>query len=428
MWTRLAAFAALAIVPCAYAQVPSSSHPSTPEPLTLDAAVDRVARTHPDLRLPALQRDAAQARLDAAALTPAPSLGVEIENVPGTGGRNGFSGAEATVSLAGLLERGGKLDARRAVAQAGLDALGPQRDISRLDLLAETARRYLAVTAATAQHAIALQDIEQRRRAVAATRLRLQAGASPASTLLTAQAALAQSELDRDRAAQSGHAARIALAALWNGREVDFQTVSGDPLQLPPLRPLPVLAQLLDTTPELALIATTERVREAQLQLARSQQRSDVGWQLGVRHARDSGDNSLVVGLSIPIGSARRAAPEIRAAQAELAMSAVEREARTRQLYATLAEAHGRYQTARLAVRRMASEVLPQLQRAEQAAEQAWRAGAISYLEWAQLQAMRIEARQGQLEAALSAQTALIELQRLSGQPLLATEDEGDAR
>ena len=54
MWKRLAAIAALAIAPCAIAQVPSS-----PAPLTLDEAVSRVARTHPDLRLPALQRAAA---------------------------------------------------------------------------------------------------------------------------------------------------------------------------------------------------------------------------------------------------------------------------------------------------------------------------------------------------------------------------------
>jgi cobalt-zinc-cadmium efflux system outer membrane protein len=41
-------------------------------------------------------------------------------------------------------------------------------------------------------------------------------------------------------------------------------------------------------------------------------------------------------------------------------------------------------------------------------------------MEWAQLQAMRIEARQRQLDAAIAAQRALIELQRLTGQGLLA--------
>ncbi|MQP76220.1 TolC family protein [Stenotrophomonas sp. MYb238] len=421
MWKRLAALAALAIAPCAVAQVPSP-----PAPLTLDEAVGRVARTHPDLRLPELQRAAAQARLDGAGFTPPLVLGVEVENALGSGGGRGFDAAEVTVSLAGVLERGGKLDARRTLAQANIDVLAPQREIARLDLMAEVARRYLAITAARGQRRIALDDIEQRRRAVAAARLRLQAGASPASTLMTAQAALAQAELDRDRANEAERAARMALAALWNAREADFGAVSGDPLQLPALQDFQQLATLLSDTPELAVVAGEARVREAQLQLARSQLRSDLSWQLGVRNNRDSNDTALVGGFSLPLGSARRAGPEIRAAQAELAMSALERESRALQLYATLAEAHGRYGTARLEVARMDSDVLPQLQRAEKAAETAWRAGAISYLEWAQLQAMRIEARQRQLDAALAAQTALIEIQRLTGQPLVATASEGN--
>jgi cobalt-zinc-cadmium efflux system outer membrane protein len=161
-------------------------------------------------------------------------------------------------------------------------------------------------------------------------------------------------------------------------------------------------------------------MREAQLQLARTQARPDISWQVGVRNSRGSGDTALVGGFSVPLGSVRRAGPEIRAAEAELALNGVERDARALQLYTTLAEAHGRYETSRLEVTRMASDVLPQLRRAENAAEKAWRAGAISYMEWAQLQAMRIEARQRQLDAAIAAQTALIELQRLTGQGLLA--------
>ncbi len=421
MWKRLAALAALAIAPCAIAQVPSP-----PEPLTLDAAISRVARTHPDLRLPVLQRAAAEARYEGAGFKPPLAFGVDIENALGTGASRGFDASEVTVSLAGVLERGGKLDARRALAQANIDTLAPQREVTRLDLMAEVARRYLAITAARGQRRIALDDIEQRRRAVAAARVRLQAGASPASTLMTAQAALAQAELDRDRAVQAERAARLALAALWNAREADFTEVSGEPLQLPALEDFQQLAALLSDTPELALIAGEARVREAQLQLARSELRGNLSWQLGMRNNRDSGDTALVGGFSLPLGNARRAGPEIRAAEAELAMSAVQRESRALQLYSTLAEAHGRYATARLEVARLDSDVLPQLQRAEKAAESAWRAGAISYLEWAQLQAMRIEARQRQLDAALAAQTALIEIQRLTGQPLVATASEGN--
>ena len=68
----------------------------------------------------------------------------------------------------------------------------------------------------------------------------------------------------------------------------------------------------------------------------------------------------------------------------------------------------------------LASDVIPKLGRAEAAAERAYRAGAISYLEWAQLQSERTNARKQQLEAALEAQRALIEIQRLTGQPFVA--------
>lgn len=379
-----------------------------------------MARQHPDLRVIDAQRPILEARRAAAGFGPPLSVGVELENALGTGSSRGFDAAELTVTLAGVLERGGKLDARRVLAQANLDALAPQRETARLDLLAAVAQRYLAITEARARLAIAETDIDQRRRAVAAARLRLQAGASPESVLMTAQAMLAQAEVDRDRAMQADRAARLALSALWREREPGFDAVSGDPLQLPALQPFDILADELQRTSELAVLAGERRVREAQLQLARTQARPDISWQVGVRNSRDSRDTALVGGFSLPLGSMRRAGPEIRAAEAELALNGVERDARALQLYTTLAEAHGRYETSRLEVTRMASDVLPQLRRAENAAEKAWRAGAISYMEWAQLQAMRIEARQRQLDAAIAAQTALIELQRLTGQGLLA--------
>ncbi|MEN5203561.1 TolC family protein [Stenotrophomonas sp. TWI700] len=418
MWMRLAALAAIAFVPCVYAQ---GTTPAVP--LTLDDAIARVAQYHPDLRLAQAQRPVWEARRDAAGLPPPLILGVELENALGTGDSRGFDAAEATVTLAGVLERGGKLDARRAVAQANLDSLAPQRETARLDLMAEVARRYLAVTDARQQLRIAETDIEQRRRAVAAARLRLQAGASPESVLMTAQAMLAQAELDRDRAKQMDQSARAALSALWRQRDPGFDAVTGDPMQLPALQDFAVLADALQRTPELAVLAGERRIREAQVQLARTQARPDVSWQVGVRNSRDTRDTSLVAGFSLPLGSVRRAGPEIRAAEAELALNSVERDARALQLYATLAEAHGRYLTSRLEVTRMGRDVLPQLQRAENAAEKAWRAGAISYMEWAQLQAMRIEARQRQLETAIAAQTALIEIQRLTGQSMVAATD-----
>ncbi len=387
--------------------------------LTLDDAFARVEQAHPDLRLTGGQRNVLNAELDRASLRPPLVVGASAENVLGTGEASGLSGADLTLTLASVLERGGKLDARRALVQSRIDSLAIQREAKRLDLLAEVARRYLAVVSAQKQREIADLDIAQRRRAVAGARERLNAGASPESVVLTAEAMLARAELERARAVQREAGARQHLAALWGERDPDFQVVATNPMALPKVSGFDELTTWLARTPEIAQFAGEQRIREARLQLARTQATPDIDWQVGVRRLQATDDFGLVASASMPLGARIRAQPEIRVAEAELALLEIERESRNISLYSTLADAHARYLSAQLEVRRLASDVIPKLGRAEAAAERAYRAGAISYLEWAQLQSERTNARKQQLEAALEAQRALIEIQRLTGQPFV---------
>ena len=410
MSVRPAAFAALVAV--LVAALPARAG----DRLTLDDAFARVARFHPDLRLDVPRARTLEAERDEAAQRPAFTAGASLENAVGTGDYAGLDGAEPSLTLASVLERGGKREARVLLAQSRIDALALQREATRLDLLAETARRHLAVAGAQRQAEIARADIEQRRRAVTAARERMNAGASPESVLLTAQAALARAELDVRRAEQATVAAKQHLAALWGEREPRFEVAAGDPLALPVIADFDALADALRRTPELLAFADRRRVGEARLRLARAQRSADVDWQVGARWFNASDDVALIASASMPLGAARRAQPGIRAAEADLAALEIERESQDVSLYSTLVEAHGRYRVAQLEVLRLGDDVLPRLARAEAAAEHAWRAGATSYLEWSQLQSERTAVRRQQLDAALDAQRALIEIQRLTGE------------
>ena len=415
MQLRIAAVAALVVA--AAVAFPATAA----DRLTLDDAFQRVAQSHPDLRLFGSRHDVLSAELDRAALRPALVAGASVENAFGTGDASGLQQAELSLTLASVLERGGKLDARRTLAQSRIDALAVERESRRLDLLAEVARRYLAIVAAQRQREIAGLDIAQRQRTVAGARQRLQAGASPESVVLTAQAALARAELDHARAEQRHNAARQHLAALWGERGPDFEVVAADPLKLPEVADFAALSDLLQRTPELTQFVGEQRIREARLQLARTEATVDLDWQVGVRRLQATDDFALLGSVSMPLGARRRAEPGIRVAEAELAAVEIEREAKGLSLYSTLAEAHGRYRTAQVEVTRLQNDVLPKLTKAEAAAERAYRAGAISYLEWAQLQSERTAARKQQLEAALDAQRALIEIQRLTGEAFVAS-------
>lgn len=420
-WTTLCLLACGAMAPYAMAA-----------PLTLDGAFAKVATAHPELQLIDLETAVLSAEREHAALRPPFVVNAEVENAFGTGQTSGLDAAELTLTLASVLERGGKLDARRTLAQSRIDAMAVQRETRRLDLLAEAARRYLAVIAADRAQALATLAVEQRQRTVIAARQRLQAGASPESVVLTAEASVSRAELERDRAAQQRQSARQYLAALWGEREPSFDVAAADPLQLPNVVSLEALTAELERTPELAQFADERRIAEARLQLARSAASSDLEWRIGVRRLEATNDVALVGGVSLALGSRDRAQPEIRVAQAELEVLSVAREAKALSLFSTLIEAHGRYSLAQTEINRLQQDVLPKLASAEQAAERAYRAGAISYLEWAQLQVEQSDTRRQQLDAALDAQRALIEIQRLTGQSFvlapIAARSSGETR
>jgi cobalt-zinc-cadmium efflux system outer membrane protein len=143
-----------------------------------------------------------------------------------------------------------------------------------------------------------------------------------------------------------------------------------------------------------------------------------VEWHVGVRRLHAERDWGLVGSVSVPFGSKHRAEPDIRAAQAELAAIEFEREGEHLALQATLAEAWSQLDLAVATAQRIDTSLLPVLQRAARAAEQSYRAGASSYLEWAQLQSDVTAAGRERLDASLAAHRALIELQRLTGETL----------
>jgi cobalt-zinc-cadmium efflux system outer membrane protein len=397
-----------------------SATSATPFTLTLDQAMGRTLDKHPDLKVFGYTEKTLQAEADIASQRPPINAGLRMQNALGTHETTGFKNAEIALTLASVLERGGKREARQALAAGQLDALGAARETTRLDLLAEVARRYLDVVAAQAQTTIAAIDVAQRERTVAAATKRVQAGASPESARLTAEALRVRAEIDRARANREVEAAYRRLAILWNDRDPTTTRVAGDILLLPEVPDFGVLAALVERSPDLKRFADETRIREARVQLARSARAPDLNWEVGIQRLQDFGSSwGFIAGVTVPLGASHRAEPEIRASENERQALALERESSEFTLYATLAQAYGQYVTGKAEAEACRDDLLPRLARAEAAAERAYRAGALSYLEWAQVQSETMAVHKQQLAAAIEAQRALIEIQRLTGDPFI---------
>lgn len=385
------------------------------QPFTLADAHERVAQSHPDLRLFVPRRDGLEAEARAAALRPGLELQAELENALGSGPLRGADSAELTLSLAGVLERGGKREARRALAAARIDALGVQRAATQLDLLAETTRRYLDLAALQAQRPLLDEDLAQRQRIARAARQRFAAGAAPEASALAAEAEVAQAEARLATLSAQQTAAWRRLSILW-GAPVDgtVPEVAAVPEATPAMPAVAELTARIAETPELAAFADEARIREARLRLAETEASPDARWSVGVRRLQDGGDVGLVGGFSLPLGARSRAEPGIAVARAEREALGMQRESAALQLEAVAVAAWSQIESGALLADRLRSDVLPKLERAAAQSERAYRAGALGYLEWAAVQNEITTTRLALLEARVAAQRALIELERLT--------------
>lgn len=399
--------AVLLLVPViSLAQAPAAT-------LSLPSAMERALADHPELKALDSEESRRQTEVDLAALPPQLTASAEAESI---GSENS---AEYTLSLAKVLELGGKRDARIQVAKASLDAFAREREAARLDLLAEVARRYLDVLLAEAVSKTSEEEIRRAQAVIEAAQRRVLAGASPESIRLAAEAGKARAELELARGKRERAAKLRQLSLLWTDQDPGDMQVAGDLLKLPEVPAQASLAALLARSPELTKFADERRIREARLQLGRAERASDVTVSLGLRRLQGEGEWAAVAGVSVPLGSRRRADYSLRATQSDLDALAFQQKGRELTLLATLTDAHATFVGGKQEAEQIERTVLPALLKAEQSSERAFRAGALGYLEWAQVQAEVIEVRREQIAAAFRAHQALIEIQRLTGDPFL---------
>jgi cobalt-zinc-cadmium efflux system outer membrane protein len=252
-------------------------------------------------------------------------------------------------------------------------------------------------------------------------------GAAPESSALAAEADVARARLEREARAEGEAAAWRRLALLW-GETLpgEVPDVAALPSGIPALPEPAALRALLEASPELRAFADEQRLGEAAVRLAESESRSNLEWQFGLRRLQASGDTALVAGVSMPLGGRTRAEPGIAAARAGLTLLESERASAALRLEATALDALAEARRHSMLATRLDADVLPALTKAAANAERAYRNGALGYLEWATVQADVLATHLAILDARAAAQRALIELQRLTAEPIgRGTRDEG---
>ncbi len=390
--------------------------------LTLDTALRRAIDENPSLKVFEFRNSALNGQMGTANLKPAFEIGIEAENFSGPDELNGFDSAELTVSLSSVLEMGDKRDARRGIVSNSRSVLDAQRQVESLELLGEVTRRYVDVLALQEQVSLAKEANDLADETLNIVKIRAAAGATPDAEVMRAQAAVAQARLSYLSTQQQLDYLKVSLAALWGEASPDFVSAEGDLFYFGSDVEFKTLIAKIEKNPAILIFAAEERLRDAEVRVAKTQSKADISWSVGVRRFQANDDSALVAGFSMPLFSSRRNSGAVSTALAQRNEISVQKEVALLSMHTQLFRAFHNRRQAILAAKELQSTIIPALSDALKETQTAYQRGRYGYLEYVSARQELLNARRTLIESALSALTYGAEIEQLTAEPLSASQ------
>jgi len=395
------------------AQVEASRLTEATGPLNIKHALALALMRNPELAVFSYDVRAAEARALQASLLINPELELGVGEY-GRGGE-GSDLAETEVMLGQLFELGGKRHRRMQVAEAEEELAGWDYESKRLDVFAETTRRFVSGIAGQRRVALAEAAVELAEKTAQAVEERVKAGKEPPLQAAKANAELEMARMEGLTAHSALSAARANLAAMWGAEEARFETVRGDFESVSDSIPsLNSLQPRLSESPELSRWEAEIRLREAVVASEKAARVPDLDAAIGVQRFEEDGTDSIAFGVGLPLPVFDRNQGNIAAAKHELDKAHAARRAVRASLKAELVQAHAELSSAHRRVLTLRSKVIPAMEQAFEAAHEGYRQGKFGFLNMLDAQRGLFDAKAAMVDALADYHTAQVNIERLA--------------
>ncbi len=383
--------------------------------LDLPTALALTLQHHPQLQGAADLDRLRAARIRAARVAPNPTLEFTAEDFLGSGPFRGVGGSQWTLTVSQLVELGGKPEARAALAGAQHGVEAAQLRLTRLAVLSTVALDFARLVHLQERRSNLEAQLENAVGLEQAIAARVEAGKDSALQLRQYQIQLSLSRFDLQELDRAIAAARARLASHWGAREPRFRVAVGR-FSVPRSLPAPgELRERLSRHPELQVRQAQIAQLRAERELERRLGTPDVELTLGVRLVAEDRNAAMVGGLSLPlpVWDRRREAVDALDAQVRVA----ERDAASQafllgqQVERLLAE----FERTRAELLLLEETVLPEVETNLGLFREGFAMGRFTILEMLETQRSRFELRERILTARLALQTAVLELELLTG-------------
>ncbi|WDE07994.1 TolC family protein [Thalassomonas viridans] len=391
--------------------------------LTLASAIRRTLKENPSLKLFKYRRLALDGQQQVQGLTPGYELGVEVENFAGTGDFNAVGAAELNVSLSSVLEMGDKRAARLGVVNSRGLVVDAERKLASLNLLAEVTRRYIDVLGAQERVRLAEEAGQLAQQALLEVEKRFHAGAAPGAEVKRARAAVGTARLGASAEQQQLEHAKLALAMMWKETEPSFARVDGDLFNFSVDIEFNRLLAKVKQNPAFTVLAGEERLKQAELRLARTRAKADIKWSVGLKQNLELDDTAITAGFSLPLFAPERNYGAEASAQAARDQVLARQEAAVLKLHSQLYLAYSNRQQAIFTANSLKDTIIPMLKQALDETQTAYQSGRYPYLDYLTARQELLFARRALIDAGVAALSYGADIEQLIAEPLSASRD-----
>lgn len=388
-----------------------------PQALTLTQALQRTLQHDATLQAFPYQLRMAEAAQLQAAVRPSPELAVTLENVAGSGDSRGLSGAELSLSLSQQIELGQKRERRLELAQGQSQLQRDNYELARLEALANTTEHYLQLLRLQQLRQWAAANIRREQALLNTAQLRSNAGTLLDADISRIKLRLVRSKITLADINQAIESRRYRLAAGWNAAP-DFVRVSGDLAALPQLPPLSILQSQLQHSTTLQRYVTLQRIAQSQLRLTEANSQADIRWSAGLKRNEATNDTSLLLGFSLPLNLTDPNPGQRRAQLAEQQLMAMQQQLSATQLSLLVQQQWLALEQLRGTVQAIDTLLLPEAVQLRQLSLSGYQQGQIDLLSVLSAEEELAQAGRDLIESQSNFHLNLLQLERLTGQPI----------
>lgn len=381
--------------------------------LTLEAAIRRAVAAAPSLRASEEELRGTVAEIGQAGVRPNPEVGLEAEDILGSGDFSGFDSSQTTLAIGKRFERGGKREARISLAESKRDIAWLRRARERLDVILAAQKAYVEVLAAAAARTNAANRYRLAADLEKTVKKRVDAALDSAAAAQRIAIQTLEARTNLDQAQRALNLVKRQLSMLWREQWTGY---SVDERRLYAINGIGALPNGFprERIPDIALSTAAQNKADAAIALEVAHAKQDPTIRLGVRHLAESDDVAAVVSFSIPLalfdtnqGNIDRAIAERSKAEWE----AVEfRRGFDRQV-ARLVDMINAAKSEALGIR---ANMIPKAEQALSATRQGYERGAFTYLEVLEAQRTLRDLQAREISALRKFHLAKAELDRLT--------------